>query len=62
MIVRDLGDAWQVVLQTDHADLSAAFATALAKFQLVSANPPCSRSDEAPVTSSARLRTGSRSA
>jgi hypothetical protein len=26
MIVRDLGDAWQVVLQTDHADLSAAFA------------------------------------
>jgi hypothetical protein len=28
MIVRDLGDAWQVVLQTDHADLSAAFARA----------------------------------
>jgi hypothetical protein len=28
MIVRDLGDAWQVVLQTDHADLSAAFAHA----------------------------------
>jgi uncharacterized protein DUF3891 len=26
MIVRDLGDAWQIVLQTDHADLSAAFA------------------------------------
>ena len=26
MIVRDLGDAWQVVLQTDHADLSAACA------------------------------------
>ena len=26
MIVRDLGDAWQVVLQTDHADLSAQFA------------------------------------
>ncbi len=26
MIVRDLGDAWQVVLQTDHADLSGAFA------------------------------------
>jgi hypothetical protein len=26
MIARDLGDAWQVVLQTDHADLSAAFA------------------------------------
>ena len=28
MIVRDLGDAWQIVLQTDHADLSAAFAHA----------------------------------
>jgi hypothetical protein len=28
MIVRDTGDAWQVVLQTDHADLSAAFARA----------------------------------
>jgi len=28
MIVRDAGDAWQVVLQTDHADLSAAFAHA----------------------------------
>ena len=28
MIVRDLDDAWQVVLQTDHADLSAAFARA----------------------------------
>ena len=28
MIVRDLGDAWQVVLQTDHADLAAAFARA----------------------------------
>lgn len=30
MIVRDTGDAWQVVLQTDHADLSAAFARAWA--------------------------------
>jgi hypothetical protein len=28
MIVRDAGDAWQVVMQTDHADLSAAFARA----------------------------------
>ncbi len=28
MIVRDLDDAWQVVLQTDHADLSASFARA----------------------------------
>jgi hypothetical protein len=28
VIVRDLGDAWQVVLQTDHADLSAALARA----------------------------------
>ena len=28
MIVRDLRDAWQIVLQTDHADLSAAFARA----------------------------------
>lgn len=27
MIVRDLGDAWQVVLQTDHADLSGAIAS-----------------------------------
>jgi hypothetical protein len=26
MIVRDAGDSWQVVLQTDHADLSAGFA------------------------------------
>ena len=30
MIVRDAGDAWQVVLQTDHADLSGAFAQAWA--------------------------------
>jgi uncharacterized protein DUF3891 len=30
VIVRDLGDAWQVVLQPDHADLSAAFARAWA--------------------------------
>lgn len=30
MIVRDLGDAWQVVLQTDHAELSGAFARAWA--------------------------------
>ncbi len=30
MIVRDAGDAWQVVMQTDHADLSAAFARAWA--------------------------------
>jgi Protein of unknown function (DUF3891) len=30
VIVRDAGDAWQVVLQTDHADLSAAFARAWA--------------------------------
>jgi hypothetical protein len=28
MIVRDLGDSWHIVLQTDHADLSAAFARA----------------------------------
>jgi hypothetical protein len=28
MIVRDLGDAWQAVLQTDHADLSAGLAEA----------------------------------
>jgi hypothetical protein len=28
MIVRDLSDAWQVVLQTDHADLSGDFARA----------------------------------
>ena len=28
MIIRDLGDAWQIVLQTDHADLSASFARA----------------------------------
>ena len=31
MIVRDAGEAWQVVLQTDHADLSAAFARAWAE-------------------------------
>ncbi len=30
MIVRDLGDAWQVVLQTDHADLAAGFTRAWA--------------------------------
>ena len=28
MLVRDAGDAWQIVLQTDHADLSAQFARA----------------------------------
>ncbi|HSK16661.1 MAG TPA: DUF3891 family protein [Gaiellaceae bacterium] len=28
MIVRDLGDAWQIVLQPDHADLSGQFARA----------------------------------
>lgn len=31
MIVRDTGDAWQIVLQTDHADLAAAFARAWAE-------------------------------
>jgi hypothetical protein len=31
VIVRDLGDAWQVVLQTDHADLSGALARAWAE-------------------------------
>lgn len=31
MIVRDLGDAWQIVLQTDHADLSRGFADAWAE-------------------------------
>jgi Protein of unknown function (DUF3891) len=31
VIVRDLGDVWQVVMQTDHADLSAAFARAWAE-------------------------------
>ena len=31
MIVRDAGDAWQVVLQTDHADLSGDFARAWAE-------------------------------
>ena len=30
MIVRDTGEAWQLVLQTDHADLSGAFASAWA--------------------------------
>jgi uncharacterized protein DUF3891 len=30
VIVRDVGDAWQVVLQTDHADLAAGFARAWA--------------------------------
>lgn len=30
MIVRDAGDAWQVVLQTDHADLAAGLARAWA--------------------------------
>jgi hypothetical protein len=30
VIVRDRGDSWQVVLQTDHADLSGAFARAWA--------------------------------
>jgi hypothetical protein len=30
VIVRDAGDAWQVVLQTDHADLSGSFARAWA--------------------------------
>ena len=31
MIVRDAGEAWQVVLQTDHADLSAQFIRAWAQ-------------------------------
>jgi hypothetical protein len=31
MIVRDLGNAWQVVFQTDHADLSGAMARAWAE-------------------------------
>ena len=31
MIVRDLGDSWQVVFQTDHADLSGAMACAWAE-------------------------------
>ena len=31
MIVRDTGDAWQIVFQTDHADLSGAFARAWAE-------------------------------
>jgi hypothetical protein len=31
MIVRDTGDAWQIVLQTDHADLSSACAQAWAE-------------------------------
>lgn len=31
MIVRDAGQAWQVVLQTDHADLAGAFASAWAE-------------------------------
>lgn len=31
MIVRDLGDAWQIVLQTDHADLSGEFARSWAE-------------------------------
>lgn len=31
MIVRDTGDAWQVVLQTDHAELSGAFARSWAE-------------------------------
>jgi hypothetical protein len=31
MIVCDLGDRWQIVMQTDHADLSGAFARAWAK-------------------------------
>ena len=31
MIVRDRGDSWQVVMQTDHADLSGAFARAWAE-------------------------------
>jgi hypothetical protein len=31
VIVRDAGDAWQVVLQTDHAELSGAFARAWAE-------------------------------
>ena len=31
VIVRDLGDAWHVVLQTDHADLSGQFAASWSK-------------------------------
>ena len=31
MIIRDAGDSWQIVFQTDHADLSGAFARAWAE-------------------------------
>jgi hypothetical protein len=38
VIVRDLGDAWQVVLQTDHADLCGQFAESWAEKGGVSAS------------------------
>jgi hypothetical protein len=38
VIVRDLGDAWQVVLQTDHADLCGQFAESWAEKGAVSAS------------------------
>jgi Protein of unknown function (DUF3891) len=38
VIVRDLGDAWQVVLQTDHADLCGQFAESWAEKSAVSAS------------------------
>ena len=31
MIIRDAGDSWQIVFQSDHADLSGAFARAWAE-------------------------------
>lgn len=41
MIVRDAGDSWQVVLQPDHADLSAQFAAAWGNANgFVSPSPP----------------------
>ena len=55
MIVRDLGDTWQIVLQTDHADLSAAvrasWATPLA----------ARRSRSRPSATTTAGRSGSRS-
>jgi hypothetical protein len=42
MLVRDLGDAWQLVRQPDHADLSGQFASAWGGTTFASPRPPAS--------------------
>jgi Protein of unknown function (DUF3891) len=40
VIVRDLGDSWQIVLQTDHAELAGSFAEAWGNTRFEPVRPP----------------------